>query len=79
LVAFGVGMTIQMFLPCFFATKIQTASELFLQDAMEIDWIDFSMPDKKLLLFLMHNISKPNTIMSLKLFYLNNETFLTVC
>jgi len=75
LVVFAIGTLSQLFLPSYFASKIQTTTDQFVDDAMESEWIHGEISYKKNLVFLMQNVNRPNIIKVSKVFNLNLDTF----
>jgi hypothetical protein len=69
----------QLFYPCFWAQKIEAASEELMINLFESHWLKANLATKKLMLIFMQNLSEP--VIKLNLFCIvdiNLETFLMV-
>jgi len=75
LIAYALAMVLQIFLPCYFASAIQSKSERFVDDVIASSWTDKDEKYKKLLIIFMENLKTPRKIMIFGVFKLNIETF----
>lgn len=75
----GAVLTFQLFKPCYVAQEIKSASEGFMNELEQCNWVDADVKLKKLMLFFMGNLSY--TVLKINLFGLvqvNLKTFLSV-
>lgn len=79
LVGLGLILMSQMLLPCYAAQEIESASEEFMSDFQQCNWVDADVKVKKSILFFMGNLSLP--VLKFNLFGIvdvNLKTFLSV-
>ncbi|KAJ3663648.1 hypothetical protein Zmor_007887 [Zophobas morio] len=78
LVAYGLAITTQIFMYCWFGNEIEVKSSKIPYATFECDWTSFSLDVKKMLLFFTLRAQKPVKLSALNLFYLSLETFLRI-
>ncbi|XP_063925979.1 odorant receptor Or1-like [Zophobas morio] len=77
LLSYGLAITIQIFMYCWFGNEVQAKSSNLPYAVFESDWTDLSEEiKKKLLFFTMH--LKPVQISALNLFYLSLDTYMRI-
>ncbi|KAJ3663646.1 hypothetical protein Zmor_007886 [Zophobas morio] len=78
LLSYGVAITMQIFMYCWFGNEIEVKSSNIPYAAFECQWTDFSEKIKKKLLFFTLVSQKPVRFSAINLFYLNLDTFLRI-
>jgi hypothetical protein len=79
LVALGILLMIQMYLPCHSSQSVESSSELFMSILFQSNWLEADVKLKKNLLFFLKNLSSP--VLKFSLFGIidvNLRTFLGV-
>ncbi|KAJ3645572.1 hypothetical protein Zmor_007875 [Zophobas morio] len=78
LVSYGMAITAQIFMYCWYGNEVESSSNLVSYAAFESDWIELPHHVKKNLLVFIINVIKPIKISAFDVFYLSVETFMTI-
>ncbi|KAJ3663632.1 hypothetical protein Zmor_007874 [Zophobas morio] len=78
LVSYGLSITAQIFMYCWYGNEVELKSNLVSYAAFESDWTELPHHVKKNLLIFIINVIKPIKISAYDVFYLSVETFMTI-
>ncbi|KAJ3663650.1 hypothetical protein Zmor_007888 [Zophobas morio] len=78
LFSYGVAITVQIFMYCWFGNEVEIKSNKVTYAAFECEWPDFSEDLKKSLLFFTLSSLKPVKLSALNLFFLSLEAFMRI-
>ncbi|XP_073834484.1 odorant receptor 94a-like isoform X2 [Musca autumnalis] len=72
---YAVCMTLQIFLPCYYANKLTVESSSLMDSAYNSNWMDMQLSDRRLLLQYMQYLNKPVILRASRFFYIGLPVF----